>query len=195
MSEVFVPEHRTVDAILIANGGTAPDCGNDAPVFRTPRRSTAGFALAAVGVGAAQGMLEEFIRASRARVSRGIRLAEEQWLQIQIAEAAASLRAAELLLLQDSRDTMGRFARGEDVGVDVRAIDKRDASYVALLARQVADKLYGVAGGTSLHTSNPLQRYFRDVHAATAHFGLRWEHSAIPWARLALGLEAGHGYY
>jgi 3-hydroxy-9,10-secoandrosta-1,3,5(10)-triene-9,17-dione monooxygenase len=195
VSELFVPEHRLVNAILVAEGNTAPDCGNDAPVFHTPRRSTAGFALAAIGVGAAQGMLDAFVRASRSRVSRGIKLAEEQWLQIQIAEAAASLRAAELLLVTDARETMALFANGGKADIASRALDKRDASYVALLARQVADKLYGVSGGYSLHTSNPLQRYFRDIHAATAHFGLRWEHSAVPWARLTLGLEPGPGYY
>jgi alkylation response protein AidB-like acyl-CoA dehydrogenase len=90
---------------------------------------------------------------------------------------------------------MAAFANGGDADIRIRADDKRDAGFVAMLARQVADKLYSVAGGNSLRTTDPLQRYFRDIHGAAAHFGLRWEHSAIPYARLVLGLEPGPGYY
>jgi 3-hydroxy-9,10-secoandrosta-1,3,5(10)-triene-9,17-dione monooxygenase len=105
------------------------------------------------------------------------------------------LRAAELLILTDARATMARFAEGGQADIVLRANDKRDAGFAALIARQATDRLYGIAGGHSLQVANPMQRYFRDVHAATAHFGLRWEHAAIPYARLALGLEPGPGYY
>ena len=116
-------------------------------------------------------------------------------MQIAISEATSMLRAAELIILDGSRRTMDVFAKGGVADMSVRADDKRDAGYVAMLARQVADKLYAVAGGNSLRIGDPLQRYFRDIHAASAHFGLRWEHSAVPYARLILGLEPGPGYY
>lgn len=193
--ELFVPEHRTMNAIQAAEGVPCADSGNSAPIYRTPRRSTAGFALASVGVGAAQGMLDAFVRATKERVSRGTVMAEQQWMQIHISEAAATLRAATLLLLTGARETMKKVADGRIADIAVRAADKRDAGFAALLARQVADRLYGVAGGYSLHTSDPLQRYFRDIHAATAHYGLRWENSAQPYASLLLGLEPGPGYY
>jgi 3-hydroxy-9,10-secoandrosta-1,3,5(10)-triene-9,17-dione monooxygenase len=195
IDEAFVPTHRMLPAIPAAEGTPSPDCGNDAPIFRTPRRSTAGFALGCVGVGAAQGMLDAFVAAQRGRVSRGIALAEEQWMQLVIAEASATLRAAALLAVTDARETMARCAGREPIPVALRAVDKRDASYITRLARDTADRLFGVAGGTALHESNVLQRYFRDIHAATSHFGLRWEHSAVPYARLALGLAPGPGYY
>ena len=186
IDEVFVPEHRMIDAVAAAEGIPHPDCGNDAPVYRTPRRATAGFALASVGLGAAQGMLDYFTKAQRGRVSRGIAMAEQQWMQIEISHAAASLAATRLLLLEGARGTMRALAGGKTADLARRALDKRDAGFAALVARQAADRLYGVAGGMSLYTSDPLQRYFRDIHAATAHHGLRWENSAsltpaLPW--------------
>ena len=195
IDELFVPEHRMMNALEAANGTPHPNAFNTAPIYRTPRRSTAGFALAAVGVGAAQGMLDRFVAAAKGRVSRGMVMAEEQWMQIAISEATSMLRAAELIILDGSRRTMDVFAKGGVADMSVRADDKRDAGFVAMLARQVADKLYAVAGGNSLRIGDPLQRYFRDIHAASAHFGLRWEHSAVPYARLILGLEPGPGYY
>jgi alkylation response protein AidB-like acyl-CoA dehydrogenase len=140
-------------------------------------------------------MLDHFVDAAKGRVSRGMVMAEEQWMQIAIAEATSMLRAAELIILDGVRRTMDILASGKMADVSVRADDKRDAGFVAMLARQVADKLYAVAGGNSLRTSDPLQRYFRDIHGAAAHFGLRWEHSAVPYARLILGLAPGPGYY
>jgi alkylation response protein AidB-like acyl-CoA dehydrogenase len=194
IEDVFIPDHRMMNAIEAAEGRPHPDAGNTAPIYRTPRRSTAGFALSSVGLGAARGMLDTFVAAAKGRVSRGVVVAEEQWMQIQISEATSMLRAAELLTVEGSRRTMEAAAKGA-IDIAVRADDKRDAGFVAMVARQVADRLYGVAGGHSLHVSNPLQRYFRDIHAATAHLGLRWEHSAVPYARLLLGLEPGPGYY
>lgn len=195
VEEAFVPEHRIIDATAAAEGIPHADCGNDAPVYRTPRRATAGFALAAVGLGAAQGMLDAFTKAQQRRVSRGVAMAEQQWMQIEISHAAASLAATRLLLIDGARTTMRAVANGKTADLDRRALDKRDAGFAALVSRQTADRLYGVAGGWSLHTSDPLQRYFRDIHAATAHHGLRWENSAQPFASLALGLAPPPGYY
>lgn len=195
VEEVFVPEHRMIDTIAAAEGIPHAECGNEAAVYRTPRRATAGYALAAVGLGAAHGMLNYFTAAQRGRVSRGVAMAEQQWMQIEISHAAASLSATRLLLLEGARATMRVLERGETADLERRALDKRDAGFAALIARQAADRLYGIAGGMSLHTSDPLQRYFRDIHAATAHHGLRWENSAQPFASLALGLAPPPGYY
>ena len=195
IEEAFVAEHRMIDAALAAEGIPHPDCGNEAPVYRMPRRATAGFALAAVGLGAAQGMLDAFTTAQQRRVSRGIAMAEQQWMQIEISHAAASLAAARLLLIEGARTTMRTLAGSKTADLERRALDKRDAGFAALVSRQTADRLYGVAGGWSLQTADPLQRYFRDIHAATAHHGLRWENSAQPFASLALGLAPPPGYY
>ena len=49
--------------------------------------------------------------------------------------------------------------------------------------------MYTVAGGSSLYTRSPLQRHFRDIHAATQHMMVAqptWELGA----RVLLGLES-----
>ena len=48
--------------------------------------------------------------------------------------------------------------------------------------------LFKAGGGGALFDDHPLQRAFRDVHAATAHISMIWEPQATTFGRVALGL-------
>ena len=192
LADVFVPDHRRM-RMTEALDGTAIDA-DAAPIHRMPRR-TAGLGLAAIGVGAARAMLDEFIAAARQRVSRAGPVAHDQWVQLQTAEAAAALAAAELLLVAAARRTMEILGRGESLGVEQRTTNKRDSGYAAKLARDSADRLFAIAGGNSLFLTNAVQRLYRDMHAATAHAALRWEIAATPFGRAALGAPPVEGTY
>jgi alkylation response protein AidB-like acyl-CoA dehydrogenase len=122
-------------------------------------------------------------------------VAGDQWTQLQIAESAADVRAAEALLLGASRETAETLRHAPTVGIDQRLANKRDMGYAAMLARRTAERLFALAGGQSLYASDPLQRYYRDIAAATSHLALRWDISATPYGRTALGLAPPDGSY
>jgi alkylation response protein AidB-like acyl-CoA dehydrogenase len=42
-------------------------------------------------------------------------------------------------------------------------------SNASVVAAQVADLVFGAAGGTAIQTSSPIERLFRDAHAAAQH--------------------------
>jgi len=191
--DAFVPAHRMMN-MADADAGIALDTRNDLPpVFRMPRRAIAGLGLSAIAVGAALGMFDEFAASMNGRKSRGGLIAESQWVQLQTAEAAAALNAAQLVLVAAATGVMRTLARGERITMAQRAAAKRDTTYAAVLARQSADRLFAVAGGHHLHLTNALQRCYRDVIAATAHSALRWELAAPPAGQIALGLEPAPG--
>jgi alkylation response protein AidB-like acyl-CoA dehydrogenase len=48
--------------------------------------------------------------------------------------------------------------------------------------------LFELTGGSGIYESTNLQRMWRDVNAAAAHFGLGWEPAAIAYARSVLDL-------
>ena len=49
------------------------------------------------------------------------------------------------------------------------------------------------AGASGLMSHLPLQRQFRDVHAASAHIALTWDVHAAAYGQSALGLQPQGG--
>lgn len=194
IDNVFVPAHRTLGGAE-ADAGIARG-GNDLPaLYRMPRKATGGLGLAAVGVGAARGMIDAFAQHTRARMGRPGSAAGDQWTQLHVAESAADVRAAEMLLLNASRETAAILQHAPTVDIDQRIANKRDMGYAAMLARRTAERLFALAGGQSLYAGDPLQRYYRDIAAATSHLALRWDIAATPYGRAALGLAPPDGSY
>jgi alkylation response protein AidB-like acyl-CoA dehydrogenase len=70
-----------------------------------------------------------------------------------------------------------------------RARYRRNQAYVAKLSVQAVDRLFEASGGHVLFDSNPMQRFHRDAHAASHHFGIHWETLAEEYGRVRLGLE------
>jgi 3-hydroxy-9,10-secoandrosta-1,3,5(10)-triene-9,17-dione monooxygenase len=191
--DAFVPTHRMMNIADTDAGISLDQSGEVAPVYRMPRRAVAGLGLSSIAVGAALGLMDEFARSMKGRKSRGVLIADSQWVQLQTAEAAAALNAAQLSLVTAARGIMQTLGCGERITMVQRATAKRDTAYAAMLARQSADRLFAVAGGHHLHLTNALQRCYRDVLAATAHSALRWELAAPPYGQIALGLEPAPG--
>ena len=64
------------------------------------------------------------------------------------------------------------------------------ADRVWVVEPRPSDWLKGLPG---LNLNAPLQRQFRDIHAAAAHFGLTWDVHAVAYAQGALGLQPQAG--
>jgi 3-hydroxy-9,10-secoandrosta-1,3,5(10)-triene-9,17-dione monooxygenase len=71
----------------------------------------------------------------------------------------------------------------------LRALVRRNQAYAVTLACRAAERIFAMAGGFALYASNPLQRGFRDVHAAAQHHGVAWEATAQPYGAMRLGRE------
>ena len=69
-----------------------------------------------------------------------------------------------------------------------REVVARDGAFTAGLCERAVDVLFKAGGGGALFDDHPLQRAFRDVHAATAHISMIWEPQATTFGRVALGL-------
>ena len=104
-----------------------------------------------------------------------------------MARGEAALRAARELLYAEIERGWAQARRSGGVSVPERAALRLAATHATATSADVVDMAYGLGGGTSIYETSPLQRHFRDVHAATQHMLVgpqTWELTG----RLLLGL-------
>ena len=189
--EIVVPEHRTLAVEATKGGGVHPGAGaNPASLFRIPLFAALPHMLTGIPLGVAQGAYDGFLEGLRARVSRysGKKLADMAAVQIKVAEASACIDAARLLLRRDCHSAQAIAARGEVPDLATKTTWRRDGAFAAQLCERAMDVIFKSAGATGLYDREPLQRAFRDLHAANAHISMMWEAQASTFGRVALGL-------
>jgi alkylation response protein AidB-like acyl-CoA dehydrogenase len=81
------------------------------------------------------------------------------------------------------------FVRNEPISVAVRLRNRRDQAWCVKLAVQAVDLLFLAAGGHGLYLDHPIQRAWRDAHAAAAHISLNWDSAGSMYGQHLLGLE------
>jgi 3-hydroxy-9,10-secoandrosta-1,3,5(10)-triene-9,17-dione monooxygenase len=187
VTEAFVPLHRVVRIGDLAQGKSEGWRLHQRPSYRLPIFTFLGFALAAPVLGMAQGMVDEFLGI----LSRGGgRSADSVALQLQLAESATEVNAARALMRQDMVELCNRRVDEAELSPLDLARFRLDAAYLARLSVQATNRLFQASGGKGLYSSGPLQRFFRDVNAASHHAALSWDGHAETYGRAAIRLSA-----
>ena len=183
--EVFVPDHRIVSAEALAGNG--PGAGIHAgSVYRIPRESLAATGFAAVGVGIAQGFLEEYLHYTRPRKSRGVSVAAQAGTQMGVGAAAAEIDAAARMYLAPAREIMGTLDAGMTVTIRQKLQSKLNASYATGLALNAVQRLFTAAGGRALYEGNVMARQVRDLMAVASHHSMVWDSASSAYGELLL---------
>ena len=191
----FVPSHRAVTVAALADA-TAPGMrAHPNPLYKQSFLAVLPVTIVAPVIGMAEGALAAFLDDAKVRVTRGAvaggrrQMADLATVQLRVAEASACIDAARLMLFRDLAEAAALAARGEPVGVEVRLRNRRDQAFCARLAIQAIDALFLAAGGQGLFLDHPLQRFWRDAHAAASHISLNWDATGSMFGQHLLGLE------
>ncbi len=196
VEDVFVPEHRSVSAEVFAAGQNLPG-GRiyDNPLYKMPTFAAFAYVLGSVPLGTAKAAVEDFTISMRNRAGTytGARIAELGPVQARIAEAAACVEFAETVMRRDWTALEDSVMAGEYPSIETKLRWKRNVAYATSLAVKAIDTLMPAAGASGLLTTLPLQRQFRDVHAASAHIALTWDVHAAAYGQSALGLQLNGG--
>src|SRR5712691_8102210 len=196
VNDVFVPERRIL-MFSDARAGTTPGAKyHQNPIYRMPLLINGASMLASTAVGAARGALDAYLeminsgRKTRGALAGGqLPMAEFATVQLRYAEAAASVEAAELILLTDMRTMTAKLYAGEEITVADRIRCRRNQAYVTKLAVQAVEALNAATGGYGLLLSNPVQRAWRDANAVARHVSLNWDAVGTMYGQHAFGLE------
>jgi alkylation response protein AidB-like acyl-CoA dehydrogenase len=167
LNEVVVPEDRVV--------GWERTQRVDRPLYRLPEFTLLASGFGPVVLGMARAALDEFVALATEKTPTGARrkLAERGDVQSGVARAEATLRSARAFLYETMESTWQAICSEGRLSLEERRDVRLAASHAAQSAVAVVDAMYHLAGGTSLYRKSPLQRIFRDTHAATQHVMLQ----------------------
>jgi len=180
--DLFVPDHHVLTLL-----GAAPRI--DAPLYRFPIFGFFALSIAAAALGNARGAIEDLSELAAGKTAQGSSrvLAERPATQAAVGEAEAALRAARALYYGAIEQAWAAAQHDGPVSEELRLGLRLAATHAVRTSADVARAMYDLGGGTAIYEDSPLQRRFRDAHAATAHFQVNpatWELAG----RLLLGL-------
>lgn len=171
----------SVDDIVVP-AGLAP-----APLFDAPKQpgtlsrftffAQLSCLMAGVPLGIARRALDEAVALSRTK-SRGASppLIEGHDVQNDLVRSESELRAARAFVVGAISDAWATAVAGEPLSADQRASIRLAASNAGRSAVSVVDRCFRIGGGGALYDHSPLQRCWRDIHAATHHIFFSDDH-------------------
>ena len=147
--------------------------------------------VCAATFGIAAGALENYVARTRDQMARstGVKVADMPTIQLRVAESAAEIDCARVLLDRDIEEFNRLVRAGEDIPMDKRLVYRRNVAYAALLNKRALDRIMAVTGAHGLFDDNPMQLAARDMQAALAQIALAWDVHGVAYGRSAFGLD------
>lgn len=188
---LFVPDYMTVSGEDVKGGPTPGTAVNPGALYMVPVVAPFAYVLSGTPLGIAQGVLERYVGGLKDKVANytGNRIADLQNIQIKVAEAAAAVDAAEMIMRTDCEESMAFASRAEAPDMLAKAKYRRNGAFASNLCVDAVNTIYQASGGGGIYTRNPLSRAFRDIHAARAHIAFNMDVAGTTYGRIALGLE------
>ncbi|MDQ3470610.1 MAG: acyl-CoA dehydrogenase family protein, partial [Actinomycetota bacterium] len=163
----------------------------DIPLAAFPNFALLAAGIAAVSLGIGRHALDELVALAEGKrpLFSSRSLAESPFTQIELARATARLRSARAYLLDELAAAWALANERGRIDVATRAAIRLASVNATESAVAATDAAYTLAGGSSVYSSNVLQRCLRDVHMTTQHLMVAPKlHETL--GRLLLGLEA-----
>jgi 3-hydroxy-9,10-secoandrosta-1,3,5(10)-triene-9,17-dione monooxygenase len=191
VSDVFVPEYRTLSFMDTGRCFGPGQAVNDAAVYKLPFASVFSNSISVPVLGMAQGAYEAYVgwTKERVRASTGGKAADDSFNQIRIAESAAQLDAAVMQIERNINEQLAYVERGEKVPMELRVRTRRDQVNATGAGIAAVDRLFESAGGRALRSGTPIQRFWRDAHAGRVHAINDPEKVRVMFGQFELGLK------
>ncbi|MGB9379611.1 acyl-CoA dehydrogenase family protein [Candidatus Binatus sp.] len=187
---IFVPLNRAIDTRTLFRGASPHAINHATNLYRLSAEAMLSVSVATAVLGSAKFALRQFIERTRERrvILTGVRKAEHGPTQVRLAEAAAEVHSADLLI----HDILAEFDRltatGASFDNDHRVRAKWQAAYAAELCRRAVARMFSGSGAHAVYTPSALQAAFRNVNVGAQHASIDFDNSAEQYARARLGL-------
>ena len=135
-----------------------------------------GFAGTALGI--AQGALDAFMALAQDKTPRlhRSRLADNDLVQYETAQAVARIRSARAFVLSEVEDIWAATQKAGRLAIDDRIRIRLASTFAIHEAKTAADLLYDAAGASAIFAEAEFERRFRDLHSVTQQLQGRKSH-------------------
>jgi len=113
----------------------------------------------------------------------GAKVSDFQAVQIKLARARCLIDSARLLM----RESALAFQKEPNLGVEAKLRLRAQNAFGVAQAREAVETLWSFYGANAIYTRDPLQRYLRDVQAASQHFSFNFDIAGSAFGTVALG--------
>ncbi|MEE3332344.1 MAG: flavin-dependent monooxygenase [Myxococcota bacterium] len=191
VKSAFVPEHRTLSFADMGRCDCPGNAVNPSTLYRLPFASVFATAIAAAALGMADGILRIYrdLLGERFKIAYGEAAREDPHSQVKLAQAHSMVDAAWQQLEQNVSAVADAAKRGEAASLLDRTRLRHDQAYGVSRAIEAADICFESSGGSVLRDGHPLQRFWRDLHAARQHAINDYERAAGLYGRALLGID------
>ena len=167
VTDVFVPKARTFPFMPEFDPGSH----YQGPLYRFPLMGVVASSIPPVMLAVARRAIDEVSALAQGKtpVATSRLLRERASAQAKLAKAEAILRSGRLLLYDTLSEVWETILAGETPSLTQKADLLLATTHAANSATKAVELVYSMAGTSGIHTSSPLQRYFRDVQVLRHH--------------------------
>jgi 3-hydroxy-9,10-secoandrosta-1,3,5(10)-triene-9,17-dione monooxygenase len=190
LEDVFVPEHHSsVRGGFQGRDESTPKV-HDAPLYRLPQSLMYILPGAAPVIGAARGAYGTFVQQLKKRRPRldGKSAMEDPFVQARVARARLLIDTAEERVMNSIFEMTETVTKGKDIAQEDFARYLWDFSRPGEECSAAVRLLFETMGASAVYSTNPLQRFYRDILTMRQHGTQDPDRGALAVARSELGL-------
>jgi 3-hydroxy-9,10-secoandrosta-1,3,5(10)-triene-9,17-dione monooxygenase len=117
----------------------------------------------------------------------GAKVSDFQAVQVKLAQARCLIDAARYLM-RESAIAFQDFAERSSVpDLETKLRYRAQNAFAVAQAREAVETLWSFYGANAIYTRDPLQRYLRDVQAASQHFSFNFDIAGSAFGTVAMG--------
>ena len=170
VKDAFIPEYRTVVGEKMQNGWYAEQYQPGSALYALPFGVMFPGAIAASTLGICEGAIDQFVEYTRGRANvAGAKTSQDPFHIEAIAVALADMSASRRQFLGDINDLYDYSCSGGKVTMSQRLEIRRNQVRAVRRVVDAIDNLMNHAGGHAIWLDQPMQRFWRDMHAAMGH--------------------------
>ncbi|HEY6418359.1 MAG TPA: hypothetical protein VIX59_05080 [Candidatus Binataceae bacterium] len=191
VKDAFVPEYRTHN-VLDGFSATSPGLSaNPAPLYHLPFGQVFVRAVSSASIGALQGALTAFRDYGSKRISSNdfSRTAEDPVAEHAAADAAIAIAEMKQGLFASFDSMMAKLGRGEALDLNDRIHYRYQSALAADRCVAQVDRLFNSCGGQGVYVTNPVTRFFLDIHAARMHYANNPDKLGRNYGGVLMGLK------